>query len=103
MGNNLTTVDVGTGFDVMGIDHGRGGQHHCVYGKADGEYAAKCWGRNRLGQLGYGDTQVRGEEANQMGDYLPFLDMVITVAASEPTAKPTPAPTASPTAPTPEP
>ena len=30
----------------------------------------KCWGRNDYGQLGYGDTQHRGDGAGEMGDNL---------------------------------
>ena len=35
----------------------------------------KCWGRNDDGQLGYGDTENRGDEANEMSDDLPFLNV----------------------------
>ena len=35
----------------------------------------KCWGSSFNGQLGYGDTINRGDQANEMGDYLPFVDV----------------------------
>ncbi len=35
----------------------------------------KCWGWNGLGQLGYGDTNTRGDSANEMGANLPFVDL----------------------------
>ena len=35
----------------------------------------KCFGRNDAGQLGYGDTNNRGDEPDEMGDDLPFVDL----------------------------
>ncbi|MFN3198296.1 MAG: fibrinogen-like YCDxxxxGGGW domain-containing protein [Bradymonadia bacterium] len=35
----------------------------------------KCWGYNSNGQLGYGNTNYRGDTANEMGDNLPFVDL----------------------------
>eukprot|EP01083_Nonionella_stella_P165813 552661_1 len=35
----------------------------------------KCWGYNLYGQLGYGDTNNRGDEANEMGDILLEIDL----------------------------
>jgi alpha-tubulin suppressor-like RCC1 family protein len=35
----------------------------------------KCWGNNTVGQLGLGDTVKRGDDANEMGDSLPFVDI----------------------------
>jgi len=33
----------------------------------------KCFGQSGQGQLGYEDSLTRGDSANEMGDYLPFL------------------------------
>ena len=33
------------------------------------------FGRNNYGQLGYGDNNNRGDEANEMGDYLPEVQL----------------------------
>jgi len=33
----------------------------------------KCWGLNNKGQLGYGDNVIRGNENDEMGSYLPYL------------------------------
>ena len=38
----------------------------------------KCWGFNMSGALGYGDEDDRGLMANQMGDYLPLVNLGIT-------------------------
>ena len=35
----------------------------------------KCFGSNGDGQLGYEDTSTRGDSANSMGNYLPFVDL----------------------------
>jgi len=46
----------------------------------------KCFGQGNLGQLGYGDTQSRGNGSSQMGSYLPWVDVnetVISVQAQD--------------------
>jgi alpha-tubulin suppressor-like RCC1 family protein len=35
----------------------------------------KCWGSNGSGQLGRGDTLNRGENADEMGDHLPYVPL----------------------------
>ena len=35
----------------------------------------KCWGRNAYGELGYGDTQYRGDGPGSMGDDLPSISL----------------------------
>ncbi len=35
----------------------------------------KCWGLNNNGQLGYGDTNSRGDGPSEMGQNLPFVDL----------------------------
>ena len=35
----------------------------------------KCWGYNDNGQLGYGDTNNRGDGPNEVGDFLPTVDL----------------------------
>lgn len=35
----------------------------------------KCWGNNAAGQLGLGDKEHRGDNANEMGAKLPFVDL----------------------------
>ena len=43
------------------------GQHLCVTSRAGG---LKCWGDNGSGQLGLGDTEHKGDDSSEMGDYL---------------------------------
>eukprot|EP01083_Nonionella_stella_P086007 238685_1 len=49
-----------------------GWSHNCALSTAN---KMKCFGRNNYGQLGYGDTNHRGDEANQMGDTLLEIDL----------------------------
>eukprot|EP01083_Nonionella_stella_P236857 831454_1 len=50
-----------------------GGRHSCAL---ELEYNnAKCWGFNGYGELGYGDTNHRGGEPNEMGANLQRIDL----------------------------
>jgi alpha-tubulin suppressor-like RCC1 family protein len=77
MGDNLDTVDLGSGIKATAI--AAGGNHTCAI--LDNE-SIKCWGKNASGQLGIGDTNNRGDGSNPMGDSLPVVDL-----GSERTAK----------------
>lgn len=35
----------------------------------------KCWGDNRSGQLGLGHIATMGDDPDEMGDNLPFVDL----------------------------
>jgi alpha-tubulin suppressor-like RCC1 family protein len=37
--------------------------------------ALKCWGANASGRLGLGDTESRGDDADEMGLNLPYVDL----------------------------
>eukprot|EP01084_Bolivina_argentea_P261831 442629_1 len=95
MGNALLEVDLGTGFNVTDIV--AGGYHTCAvstlnkikcWGLGTGFNVTdivaggfqicalstlnkiKCWGMNHEGQLGYGDTNNRGDGGGEMGNAL---------------------------------
>jgi len=46
--------------------------HNCILTPSS---QLKCWGRGVDGMLGYGDGSNRGDSANQMSDYLPFVNV----------------------------
>eukprot|EP01083_Nonionella_stella_P087715 244100_1 len=70
MGDNLLEVDLGSGF--MTIQITAGADHMCALST---DNKVKAWGRNRYGQLGYGDVNNRGVGTNEMGDALPEIDL----------------------------
>jgi len=70
IGDDLPAVDLGTGRTAVAISVGA--DHTCVL--LDDE-SVKCWGQNFAGQLGLGDTDSRGDDANEMGDNLPVVDL----------------------------
>ena len=70
MGDNLPTVDLGTGRTATAI--AAGVRHTCAL-LDDGQ--VRCWGANAQGQLGLGDTVSRGDGPGEMGDALPTVDL----------------------------
>lgn len=70
MGNALPVVNLGTGRTAVAL--GAGDIHTCAI-LDNGR--VKCWGEAQNGQLGYGDTNDRGDEAGEMGDALPYVDL----------------------------
>ena len=69
MGNSLPTVDLGNGRTVTAVSVGG---HTCVI--LDNG-TVKCWGNGSSGRLGYGNTTTRGDNAGEMGDALPTVDL----------------------------
>ncbi|MCC7440257.1 MAG: hypothetical protein IT285_01405 [Bdellovibrionales bacterium] len=70
LGDNLPPVDLGAGRTVK--DFGLFSHHTCAVLDND---RVKCWGYNNYGQLGLGDTNNRGDNAGEMGDSLPYVDL----------------------------
>jgi hypothetical protein len=77
MGANLPAVDLGSGVTATAI---AAGQFHTCALLSSG--AVKCWGENGDGQLGLGDTNSRGDGANEMGDNLLTVDLGSGVTAT---------------------
>ncbi len=70
MGDNLPYVNLGAGKTVKSLTAGN--FHFCAILNDD---SLKCWGLNNYGQLGYGDTNNRGDQSGEMGDSLPAVDL----------------------------
>ncbi|SVD65782.1 uncharacterized protein METZ01_LOCUS418636, partial [marine metagenome] len=70
MGDNLTSIDLGTDRTATAIDTGY--DHTCAL--LDNA-SVKCWGRNVYGALGKGNNDSLGDDANEMGDNLTSIDL----------------------------
>ena len=70
MGDSLPIVALGAGRSAVAL--GTGAAHRCAI--LD-DASLKCWGNNGDGQLGLGDTLLRGATATQMGDGLPAVNL----------------------------
>ena len=70
MGDNLQAIDLGTGRTAVAV--ATGAAQSCVL--LDNG-TVKCWGANGSGQLGQGNTTVRGDDPGEMGDNLPAIDL----------------------------
>jgi cysteine-rich repeat protein len=70
LGDDLQAIDVGTGRHATQVAIGE--THTCA--RLDDD-SLKCWGNNALGQLGLGDTVVRGDDVGEMGDDLPDVQL----------------------------
>ena len=69
-GDNLPKIDLGTGRTAKAL--ATGNHHACAILDDD---SLKCWGENKTGQLGLGDTDPRGDDPGEMGDSLPRVDL----------------------------
>merc|ERR1719244_1664761 len=77
MGENLLAVSLGSDFVIREFECGHSST--CAISTVG---VLKCWGRNNYGQLGLGDTQNRGDNSNEMGDYLSAVDYGLGFSAS---------------------
>ena len=74
-GDRIPYVQLGSNGTAVAVT--AGAYHSCALLE---DTRAKCWGFNSNGQLGLGDTNHRGDNGNEMGDFLPSS---ITLNAEE--------------------
>lgn len=70
MGASLPPIQLGTDEVVESIAIGH--DFFCALLEGGG---VKCWGRNTNGQCGREDVETYGDDPNEMGDNLPFVDL----------------------------
>ena len=70
MGQFLPPVDVGAGRTVKQV--AAGDEHTCAVLDDD---TLRCWGQNGFGELGLGHTRQIGADAEEMGQFLPPVDV----------------------------
>lgn len=69
----LAAVVAAAPAEATGVrDVAAGGAHTCAL---HDNGTVRCWGDNRFGQLGQGDTKSRGGNPGEMGDALPPIDL----------------------------
>ena len=60
------------------VEIASGREHSCVRFSNGG---LKCWGKNDEGQLGYGNQDNRGDNSNEMGSRLPWINLGVGKSA----------------------
>ena len=84
--DDTSAIDLGDGRTI--IDLANGGDSSANWGQNNFHCAlldnsnVKCWGTNSEGQLGLGDTAHRGDNAGEMGDNLPVVNLGTGVTAT---------------------
>eukprot|EP01083_Nonionella_stella_P262599 892772_1 len=71
-GPNELGVEINLGSNFIPKQIVAGAMHTCALSITS---AIKCFGKNNYGQLGYGDTNNRGDESGEMGDNLPIIQL----------------------------
>ncbi len=71
LGDNLPIVALGSGRTTREV------VTYDAYGTCAllDDFSVKCWGDNIWGQLGQGNTATRGDQANELGDNLPAINL----------------------------
>ena len=82
LGNNLPIIDLGTNLTATHISLGN--SHACAI-LNNGR--VKCWGDGGDGRLGYGNSNDIGDDENELGDALPFVELGTDETDSPYTAK----------------
>jgi len=83
MGDYLAAIELGSGFtasSALQLPAHFGEYFALVFQDSTSGPLLKCWGRNIYGQCGYGNTVRHGDDSDEMGDNLGFVDLGFTVA-----------------------
>ncbi|MGK4000991.1 hypothetical protein WMF31_00095 [Sorangium sp. So ce1036] len=81
--SSIDPIDLGTGRTAQAI---AAGDNHVCAVLDNGQ--VKCWGANEAGELGYSDSpEKRGDDAGEMGDDLPRVDLGTGLLGADLTAK----------------
>ncbi len=72
MGDALPPIDLGTEATPTSLISNNDGWFVCARFDNGG---VKCWGRNTSSELGAEDKNNRGDEPDEMGDALPWLNL----------------------------
>lgn len=78
LGDYLAIINLGTSMGVISFNVGI--DHTCIIFE---DSSMKCFGNNDFGQLGYGDTAERGDQSNEVGEYLPYIETGTNVIATK--------------------
>jgi alpha-tubulin suppressor-like RCC1 family protein len=68
--SQLPDIKLGTGLRASTVDLAE--LHSCALVEGG---KVKCWGSNARGELGLGDTVLRGDDPSKLGDALPVVDL----------------------------
>jgi alpha-tubulin suppressor-like RCC1 family protein len=75
MGDALAPIDLGPGVKVASVAVSSGYGTRLTQCAVTTAGRLKCWGFNARGQLGLGDTTIRGATPGQMGSALPYVEL----------------------------
>ena len=81
MGDSLNEVDLGSGLTAEKVAVGFGTV--CAIlddGDSETGHSLKCWGKGDSGGLGLGDAVTRGDNQYEMGNYLPAVNLGLSLS-----------------------
>lgn len=71
-GVSIPFIDFGNNINISSVITGSSATHSCI---VTTQSDIKCWGNADSGQLGYESKESKGDEGNEMGNFLPFVNL----------------------------